>query len=158
MKTLLLFICLVFTAHGLLSQTSPAAQTNTETIVTGAKKGEKVPATILNTFKKEYPGELPSWYMDKKNYRASFIDGKMGNGHAVAYDKKGAVVYREEQLAKGNYPASIDTYFATTHPQDKYGVWSSMDRSGKQRYFAERNKETLWFDDTGTYVKTIQQK
>jgi hypothetical protein len=158
MKPLHFFVCLIFTANALLSQTYPVAQTNTATVITGSKKGEKIPASILNTFKTEYPNELPSWYMDKKNYRASFIDSKMGNGHAVAYDKKGAVVYREEQLAKGNYPASIDTYFATKSPQDKYGVWSSMDRSGKQRYFADRNKETLWFDEAGNYVKTVQQK
>ena len=140
----------------MLSQTSSTSETTT--IIEGSKEGDKVPSAILNKFKAEYPDETPMWNMDKKNYRASFIDSKMKNGHAVAYDKNGVVVYREEQLAKGDYPSGIDTYFVANYPQDKYGVWSSMDRSGKRRYFSKHSKGILWFDENGKYVETVKAK
>jgi hypothetical protein len=157
MRAPILIACFLLTASSIFSQVPSASETSSTTIEDGSSKSKKVPSAILDKFKTEYPNETPTWNMDNGNYRASFIDAKMMNGHAVAYDKNGAVVYREEQLAKGDYPQQIDDYFMVKYPQSKHGVWSSMDISGKRRYFSNHEKEIVWFDENGKYVKTVKR-
>lgn len=114
-------------------------------------KGRQVPAVILNKFKADYPGEQPTWSKDGNYYRADFVDGKQMNGHAVAYDAKGNVIYREEQLAAGSYPEGISTYYSGKYPNEKYSVWSNTDKSGNTSYYSTHNMEVFWFDKDGNF-------
>lgn len=109
--------------------------------------GKTIPEAVIGKFKVDYPNVQPVWSMDGRNYRAEFTDAS--KGHAVAYDMAGITIYREEQSTTGSYPASIDNYFKSHSPNKKFEVWSSMDKSGMQSYYAKQGTEIFWFDKNG---------
>jgi len=109
--------------------------------------GRTIPEAVIGKFKADYPNMQPVWSMDGRNYRAEFTDAD--KGHAVAYDIAGITIYREEQSPPGSYPAAIDNYFKSRSPNKKFEVWSSMDKSGMQSYYAKQGAEIFWFDKKG---------
>ena len=157
MKKLSIIVSLLFVINTLSSQTAKSTGT-TQPMVDKHASGKKIPTTVMKRFQSDYPGEQPTWALDGTNYRATFVDGSKMFGHAVAYDKNGNVLYREERLAKDAYPSGVSNYHNEKYPNDIYEVWvsESTDKAGKKRYYSNHNLETLWFDENGNYVTTAK--
>ncbi len=150
MKKISILLFLVLLVNTIVSQTT--------TINSETGDGKKVPFIVLNQFKKDYPNQQPVWSMDEGYYRAGFVDAKNMNGHAAAYDKDGKVMYREEQLAKGDYPVGINNYYNTNFPNEKYEIWSSTNKKGLRSFYTKHNNTILWFDERGNYRNNSKTK
>lgn len=157
MKKLSVILFSLLIINFVSAQTLPLAQSS-PTINSETSNGKKVPFVVLNQFKTDYPNQQPAWSMNDDYYRASFIDGKNKNGHAAAYDKQGNVIYREEQLAKGDYPTGIANYYTSNFPNDKYEIWSNTNKTGLRCFYTKHNNEILWFDEKGNYRNKSKNK
>ena len=117
----------------------------------------QVPGGVSKRYNTDYPNMQSSWSMNGKNYRADYMDTKTNKGRAVIYYPSGNPLMTERELGTGDYPRSINEYYNTNYPNEKYKVWSSEDNTGKRSYYVTRKSDVIWFDDKGTY-RSLEQR
>ncbi len=127
--------------------------TTKTTTTTTVQQNVQPPGAVTKRFNTDYPNMRSSWTMSGRNYRAEYADANTRLGRAVIYDETGAPVGMEREIAKGEYPVTINEYYSTTYPNETYRVWTIDDNAVKRNYFVTRKSEVIWFDDKGNYTR-----
>ena len=156
----MLTILAVFSLGSLVAQNNPPA-TNPPTgsrstsPQSTTQQNTQIPGVVSKRFSTDYPNMNSTWSTSGTNYRAEYMDSNSKMGRAILYDKSGNPIGMEQELGKGEYPASINDYYTVSYPNEQYRVWTSNGTDGKRNYFVTRKSEVIWFDDKGTYTRKV---
>ena len=142
----------VFSLGTLSAQNTPPPSDARSTPATTAKPTQVPPAAVSTRFSTDYPNTKATWSTTTTGYRSEYIDPNTKMYRANVYDANGNPVGMEKEIAKGEYPTTINTYYSTTFPNEQYRVWT-RDENGKKVYFVARPNETIYFDDKGNYTR-----
>ncbi len=137
MKNWIVIVLSVLGATGAIAQES------------GEGKKLMVPIVVERKFLMEFPEARPQWKSDGLRYTAQFINPLNNFGYILVYDGEGNVVRREKELEAQEYPALIHDYLNQKYPGEGMVVWSSVDSSGNQSFYASKNSDLIFFDKNG---------
>jgi predicted outer membrane protein len=132
---------------------SPTAHGQSQELPTGVQltPAFQVPPIAINNFNLKFPGIKAEWKPLGENYAAVYRHNDHNATNVTVYDRNGNFLQNNEQLKKGGYPKTIDQFFTSYYPDEKYEVWRRSDSAGAREYFSPYD-DTLWFDGTGRYV------
>ncbi len=116
----------------------------------------KVPAAVISTFNKSYPGiKDAKWEKEKANYEANFRqDNKK---MAALYDANGALMETETGIEVSTLPAGAKEYLTKNCKGDKVKEAARLVMAnGDINYEAEVKGMDLIFDAKGTFIKKVK--
>ncbi|MDP3442950.1 MAG: PepSY-like domain-containing protein [Ignavibacteria bacterium] len=114
-----------------------------------------VPAVVKSTLQKNYPNakEL-KWEKENSNYEAGFKIKQ--TDYSVLLAASGNIVETEVAIAITVLPTSVNTYVARNYPGKKIKEAAKItDAKGVITYEAEVNGKDLIFDNSGKFLKAI---
>jgi hypothetical protein len=142
---------LCITATFLFSLSAISQSLTTAPSKTGASESE-IPTTVKAAFKKENPEVIPNWKIEGGFFKATFIDPSSNLGNVLIYAGSGEVIRRERELEKSEVPDGIKEYYNKNFPGEGFVIWSRIDNSYMQTYYAHRSSRVLTFDKDGNYI------
>lgn len=117
-------------------------------------KDSKVPAAVMATFKKQYPGIKAAWEKEKDGYEASFK--KDGHDMSVNINESGEITGTETGIAIAALPAAIISYIKTHYKSEKIKEAAKIvGQKGEVTYEVEIKGKDLIFDADGRFLKEV---
>ena len=113
---------------------------------------KNVPAIVIASFQKQYPGTTPGWEKEKDKYEANFKQNSKTMSALFLSD--GKLVETELDIKPATLPAPVLTYLSSHYKGVKVKEAAVITKaSGEITYEAEVNGKDLIFEKNGTLVK-----
>jgi hypothetical protein len=117
-------------------------------------KDSKVPAPVMEAFKKQYPGIKATWEKEKNVYEASFKKG--GQDISVTLNETGEITETETGISIAALPAGVASYIKEHYKNEKIKEAAKIvSRKGAVTYEAEIKGKDLIFDANGKFLKEV---
>jgi hypothetical protein len=118
-------------------------------------KASEVPSAVTAKFATLYPNaEEVKWEKEGANYEAEFEVNEVET--SANFDATGNFLESETEVAKTVLPASVMEYMNKNVAGAKVKEVSKIvDASGKITWEVEANKKDYIFDESGTFIKTV---
>ena len=120
-------------------------------------KDSKIPATVLDAFKKQFPTITDvDWEQEGPNYEAEFENGEVET--SVVINASGVILETETEMEPSALPKAILDYLDTNYKGQKVKEAAKIVLTdGTVNYEAEVNKQDLIFDSNGSFIKVIKE-
>lgn len=121
------------------------------------RKDSKIPVTVQNEFKKQYPNISDvDWEKEGENYEAEFEIGEIET--SVVLNANGVILETETEMDPSSLPKAILDYLEANYKGQKVKEAAKIVLSdGTVIYEAEVNKKDHIFDSNGTFIKVITE-
>ncbi|HEV7782175.1 MAG TPA: PepSY-like domain-containing protein [Chitinophagaceae bacterium] len=114
----------------------------------------KVPATIKESFARQFPGITARWEKEDGKYEAGFKQD--GHEMSALFDSNGVMTESEIEIELSELPANVKEYIKT-----RYNGASIKETAkiilpgGKTQYEAEIKGRDIIFDSQGNFIKEV---
>lgn len=116
----------------------------------------KVPASVKESFAKQFPGATAKWIKEESNYEAEFKH--QGHEMSASFDANGVMTESEMEIKISELPVAVSDYVKTTHPGQSIKEAAKITKaSGEVNYEAEVKGKDLIFDATGKFIKEAKE-
>lgn len=116
---------------------------------------EKVPASVKQSFAKQFPGATAKWEKEDGNYEAGFKH--QGHEMSALFDAKGVMTESEMEIKASELPAAVSDYIKTNHPGESIKEAAKITKAnGEVNYEAEVKGKDLIFDANGNFIKEVK--
>ncbi len=142
-KYLLLSALFFFTSMAIFGQSAEKKETN---------KKITVPAVVLQSFEKEFPGDKAKWGAEGDMYEAEFKHNR--EKMSALFTANGQLVQTAIPIKIGGLPSSAIGYLFTYYKGVKIKDVSKIGKvNGVINYEAAVNDKVLIFDVTGNFIE-----
>lgn len=115
----------------------------------------KVPASVKQSFTKQFPGASAKWQKEDENYEAGFKH--QGHEMSALFDANGVMTESEMEIKTSELPAAVSAYIKTNHPGESIKEAAKITKAnGEVNYEAEVKGKDLIFDATGKFIKEVK--
>ncbi|MGV3613246.1 MAG: PepSY-like domain-containing protein [Fluviicola sp.] len=120
-------------------------------------KGSKIPATVQEAFKKQFPTITDvDWEQEGSNYEAEFENGEIET--SVVINTSGVILETETEMETSALPKAVLDYIELNYKGQKVKEAAKIVlNDGTVNYEAEVNKKDVIFDSNGTFIKVITE-
>lgn len=122
----------------------------------GQKIGSsKVPASVKESFAKQFPGIKAKWEKENEGFEATFKN--KGNEMTATFDANGTMTESEMEIKSTELPASIIDYIKKNYNDSKIKEAAIITTANDDvHYEAEIKGKDLIFNTNGKFIKEIK--
>jgi hypothetical protein len=114
----------------------------------------KVPAAIMASFAKQFPGITGQWEKEAVKYEVNFK--KNGVPMSALLDEKGNIAETEMEIKESDLPAASLAYLKEHYKGKKIKECAKITMAnGSVNYEAEVNGKDVIFDANGKFIKEV---
>ncbi len=115
----------------------------------------KVPASVKESFEKQFPGISPKWEMEKGKYEAGFKSN--GKTMSALFETNGALSETEVDIKTAELPVGVLAYVKEHYSGKSIKESAKITKAdGTVNYEAEVDGKDVIFDSTGKFLKEIK--
>ena len=118
-------------------------------------KANMVPAKVIASFAKQYPGTEVKWEKEAGKYEAGFK--KDGNVMSALYEANGTMMESEKDIKVNALPATVLAYLKANYKGKTIKEAAIITKAdGTITYEAEVNGKDVIFDSNGKFIKEMK--
>lgn len=115
---------------------------------------QQVPDSISQRFRTDYPNATnPTWNWQGGDYSVNYQD-EQSRQHNLFYDRNGEISRSQYEIGVEQVPFPLSDYYTKNYPDKTgYKIWIEEDKAGNKSYYIPQDNETLYFDNTGKFLR-----
>lgn len=115
----------------------------------------KVPASVKESFIKQFPGAIAKWEKEGEKYEAEFKH--QNHEMSAVFDANGTMEESEMEIKASELPAGVTTYIKEHYKGASIKEVAKITKAnGEVNYEAEVHGKDLIFDATGKFLKEMK--
>jgi hypothetical protein len=115
----------------------------------------KVPATVKESFAKQFPGATAKWEKEEGKYEAVFK--YQSHEMSALFDANGIMEESEMEIELSELPLAVTNYLKTNHSGATVKEAAKITKAnGEVEYEAEIKGKDLIFDANGNFIKEVK--
>jgi hypothetical protein len=120
-----------------------------------SKEETEVPATVKQSFAKQFPGATAKWEKEDGKYEANFKH--MSHEMSALFEANGTMTESEIEIKTSELPAGVTSYIKEHHKGATIQEAAKITKAnGEVNYEAEVHGKDLIFDAAGKFLKEIK--